>query len=776
MPEPILIEFRTNTDEVEQAIDAMEKLGLVDKQTAEGFKKTTAESRKYAEEMAKTGQTVDAVTIDMKDLLKAIQNLPKKIIEDTAKKSLEDLDKGVKIVTTDTVKLTTQLRALKQQLSEMEQAGLQNTKTYQKVAIEAGKLEDQIGDTAARVKILASDSKNLDAALSLATGVAGGFAVAQGAAALFGQENEDVQKALLKVQAALAIVNGLQAVAATLNKTSAASVMGLTLVQKGYNYFIDQTTGKMIALRVATAGFITLGVAAVVVGLVYVFRKWNEEMQEAQAASERLQKVNEAAITIYSKEAAELTGLVQVMKDENSTNEDKQKVLQTVNEKYADQIGHFTDIEDLETRFIGRAEAYIKVLQLRAQAQAAMNLATEEYEKKLTAQNTTLEESLTTWDKIKIGVASVTKINALAAQTTNDVTQRQADAIADSQENFESYIDMFNDFTDQANKIVDEFSFDKKIVEGTAKMVAAVREILPEEPFAILQTPEELQTEITEPALVIVEDFYARIKEFRDANAEQERIAREEYIQGLQEAYNQNAAIAEAGLGTLNSISQTAANNEIANLEELLAQKKISQEQFDKASAEARTKEAKRNKLMAFAQSLIDIPKAFLVGLTTPGGGLPLAIFYGALAATESALIAAQKIPQFAEGTKYVEGGIPGKDSVHALLMPGERVITTKKNREYTPILDAIHEGRLPSGFLNALAEMNLPNFGSLFGLMGISSGGSGGAFDYDRLGDVISKSSEKKSVHVNIDKNGLDSYVINAGNKVHYLNQRYSS
>lgn len=46
----------------------------------------------------------------------------------------------------------------------------------------------------------------------VAEGIAGAFAVAQGAAALFGAENEDVEKAILKVQAALAITQGIESI------------------------------------------------------------------------------------------------------------------------------------------------------------------------------------------------------------------------------------------------------------------------------------------------------------------------------------------------------------------------------------------------------------------------------------------------------------------------------------------------------------------------------------------------------------------------------------
>jgi len=84
-----------------------------------------------------------------------------------------------------------------------------------KEAIEAAKrvagIKDQIGDAKALVDAFNPDAKFKSLTASLA-GVAGGFSALQGAMTLFGNETEDVQKALLKVQSAMALSQGLQAV------------------------------------------------------------------------------------------------------------------------------------------------------------------------------------------------------------------------------------------------------------------------------------------------------------------------------------------------------------------------------------------------------------------------------------------------------------------------------------------------------------------------------------------------------------------------------------
>jgi hypothetical protein len=78
-------------------------------------------------------------------------------------------------------------------------------------AEKAAELKDRIGDAKALTDAFNPDQKFRALTTSLA-GVAGGFAAIQGGMALFGEESENVQKTLLKVQSAMALSEGLEAV------------------------------------------------------------------------------------------------------------------------------------------------------------------------------------------------------------------------------------------------------------------------------------------------------------------------------------------------------------------------------------------------------------------------------------------------------------------------------------------------------------------------------------------------------------------------------------
>jgi hypothetical protein len=162
-----------------------------------------------------------------------------------------------------------ELRRIKNELASGELKG----EAFEQAAQRAAKLQDSIGDVNKRVRALASDTKKLDAFIGVAQGIAGGFAAAQGAAALFGSQNEDLQKTMVKLQAAMSLLNGVQAVANTLNKDSAFSTILLSRAKKAMALATGQATGAIKVFRLALAA---TGVGALVVGLGLLIAKFDK--------------------------------------------------------------------------------------------------------------------------------------------------------------------------------------------------------------------------------------------------------------------------------------------------------------------------------------------------------------------------------------------------------------------------------------------------------------------------------------------------------------------
>jgi|LakMenEpi03Aug12_release.lakeMendotaPanAssembly.Ray.scaffolds.fasta_scaffold60394_3 hypothetical protein len=116
---------------------------------------------------------------------------------DQAGKSIGSLKSQLREAQADVVKLSDKFGATSKEAIE--------------AAKRAAELRDRIGDARALTEAFNPDAKFKALTASL-SGVAGGFAAVQGAMALFGSESEDLQKTLVKVQSAMALSQGLQAV------------------------------------------------------------------------------------------------------------------------------------------------------------------------------------------------------------------------------------------------------------------------------------------------------------------------------------------------------------------------------------------------------------------------------------------------------------------------------------------------------------------------------------------------------------------------------------
>jgi hypothetical protein len=164
--------------------------------------------------------------------------------------------------------LTGQLRALKQELAQLEQQGKENTEEFDKLLFAASRLEDQIGDTRERVRVLASDTFKFDAAVGATQALASGFEVAQGAAALFGSEGKELQEVIAKTTAVTAIANGVNDLAQQITGQGALKLALLAAGQKAVAVATAISTGAISAFRVALAatgiGLFVTGVALLV--------------------------------------------------------------------------------------------------------------------------------------------------------------------------------------------------------------------------------------------------------------------------------------------------------------------------------------------------------------------------------------------------------------------------------------------------------------------------------------------------------------------------------
>ena len=148
--------------------------------------------------------------------------------------------------------LRTKIRELREEMIEMEMAGKRGTAEYRALQEEVGRLTDAYGDATRQANILAHDQRGMQGLISAFSGVSGAASAAQGALSLFGTENENIQKVMLKVQSLMAITVGLQQVQQTLNKDSAFQLVTLNGLKDIWAKMVAAATGAEMAETQAT--------------------------------------------------------------------------------------------------------------------------------------------------------------------------------------------------------------------------------------------------------------------------------------------------------------------------------------------------------------------------------------------------------------------------------------------------------------------------------------------------------------------------------------------
>jgi len=203
------------------------------------------------------------------------------------------------------------LGSLKKQLREAQaEVGALADKfgATSKQAIEAAKkasdLKDRIGDAKALTDAFNPDAKFKALTSSLA-GVAGGFAAVQGAIGLFGVESKEVEKTLLKVQSAMALSQGLQAIGESVDsfKQLGAVIKDSTAFVKLNEIANKAAAGAMklfgVAVETTSTSFKVLkgaiaatGIGLLVVALGFVIEKLMSFSNASDEAAEKQKELN----------------------------------------------------------------------------------------------------------------------------------------------------------------------------------------------------------------------------------------------------------------------------------------------------------------------------------------------------------------------------------------------------------------------------------------------------------------------------------------------------
>ena len=247
---------------------------------------------------------------------------------------------------------TNEAIAIAAQFGEFSDEALQAAKRV-------AELKDQMQDFQLRVQALNPDK--FEAIGKVVGGLANGIQAAQGAMALFGSESEDVQKALLRVQGAMALAQGTQGLIDAGNQFRALGQSALT----AFNTI-------KTAIMTSGIGAILLFVGAVTTAIAVIsnVRKATKQLTDEQIA---LNGVSEKADEILQNQYSNSLALVAVLNDTNQSLKNRKIALGNLQKDYPGYLKNI-DIEKTGTKELAAAsEILVQSIYKRAKAEAALD-------------------------------------------------------------------------------------------------------------------------------------------------------------------------------------------------------------------------------------------------------------------------------------------------------------------------------------------------------------------------------------------------------------------
>jgi hypothetical protein len=262
--------------------DSANKVGTIEEQF-DILKKTISDTEQEVEELTKqfgkNSQEVDNARKKLGNLNASFNEL---------KGAAINVNSTFEQVYGELQPLTTRLGEAEDRLYELSLAGKQNTKEYKDLLETVARYKqtqietDRIVDQAAMTM-----TQKLGVAIQ---GAASGFAVAQGASALFGDESEELEKALLKVQAAMALAQGIEGVR-----------QALPLFVNFGNAIKTQVVTAFTSLKGA---IMATGIGALIVTVGVMINEWMEyskSVEDAENAQEKLNEENEKSLDLINE-------------------------------------------------------------------------------------------------------------------------------------------------------------------------------------------------------------------------------------------------------------------------------------------------------------------------------------------------------------------------------------------------------------------------------------------------------------------------------------------
>ena len=358
-----------------------------------------------------------------------------------------------------TKRLSMQLREMQDAMARLRLEGKQNTKEYAEMADKAAVLADTIGDLRTQTNILANDDAALQGVMSGVNGLSGLFTTATGVMGIFASENEDLIKIQTRVQSVMAVTMGLQQVMNTLNKDSAFRLVTVVKMKKlltAANTKLAVSLGISNAAATALMATLTLGLSAVITGLIVLWDKYSDAQEKAAEKAKERVKIESDGRAQMIKTRFEIENTTKSLKDFTGSKEQEKAKVEELNRKYGESFGYYNTVAEWYDVLIQKSDDYIQMLFLQAKAQSLVNKAVEADEKvnevKVTPESD-VEGSMGWFSKMGLRMAQAESYGQFDAEALIEKHNKEAKAAAikAAEEQRDAYLD-------EAKKLQEEYA------------------------------------------------------------------------------------------------------------------------------------------------------------------------------------------------------------------------------------------------------------------------------------------------------------------------------
>jgi hypothetical protein len=261
--------------------------------------------------------------------------------------------------------LKTQLRNAQAEVAILSDKFGATSREAVNAAKKAAELRDRIGDAKSLTDAFNPDAK-FKALSGTLTGVAGGFSAITGVMGTLGSESKDVEQAILKVQSAMAIASGLQAVGESIDQfrilgtvitNTAIGQKALTIATAAYNYVNAATTTGLKLLRGA---MISTGIGALVFGIGMLIANFDKVKETILRVIPALSKVGDGVMFVVNAITDFIGATSEAEREVNRLSAAASKSLKN-NEQYLKE--HASQLDEYTKQKIAAKNEYLKLVE-----------------------------------------------------------------------------------------------------------------------------------------------------------------------------------------------------------------------------------------------------------------------------------------------------------------------------------------------------------------------------------------------------------------------------